>query len=115
MNNTQHTQGPWFTSEPKVSEIADGQTYFSIGSRNPERRGIVYVMPGFFYPHSVQTPEEMAANAKLIAAAPEMLEALIEAVSTIKHLRDNEKEYISVASVNMSLSEIEKAINKATK
>lgn len=79
-----HTTGEWYASEAKISKVANGQTYFSIGSKNPKRRGDTYVMPGFYYPHSAQTPEEMKANAKLIAAAPELLEMLEEAQTCIE-------------------------------
>jgi hypothetical protein len=76
--NTQNkfTPGPWYVQGPKISEVAAGQTYYAIVSRNPETRNGTYVVPGFYYPHSVQTEEESAANAQLIAAAPVMIEAL---------------------------------------
>jgi hypothetical protein len=76
--NTQNkfTPGPWYAQGPKISEVAAGQTYYAIVSRNPETRNGTYVAPGFYYPHSAQTDEEAAANAQLIASAPRLLEAL---------------------------------------
>lgn len=108
-NDMTHTKGSWFASEPKISEVADGQTYFSIQSKNPERRGETYVMPGFYYPHSVQTTEEMKANAKLIAAAPDLLDALIALINA-KDSNGN----IHLSGNGKIIQEIELAIRKAT-
>lgn len=70
-----HTPGPWFIQGPKIQKDLS-QTYWSITSSKAERVGNTYKMPGFFYPHSAQSVEEQESNAKLIAAAPELLEVL---------------------------------------
>lgn len=63
---------------------------------------------------STEELKEAHANAKLIAAAPKLLDACREAESTIDYLMNNPKKYISQASCKMSLSKIIKAIKKAT-
>jgi hypothetical protein len=95
-----HTPGPWICKEQGDADefvllTNDSHWIFSF-----RQNGKIWT-------------EEQMANIKLITASPEMLEALVEAVSTIKHLRDNDKEFVSTASVNMSLSKIERAIKKA--
>lgn len=54
---------------------------------------------------------ESVANTKLIAAAPDMLEALYEAESTIETLMREHND--NSASFLMSLDQIKKAIKKA--
>lgn len=75
--NEQFTKGPWEVQGPKVQKDFGGQTYFSIGSHSGKITKDTYECPGFFYPHSVQSPETMQANANLIGAAPEMYDALM--------------------------------------
>lgn len=75
--------GSWSAQGPKISDVADGQTYFSFLSNNPERRGDTYMCAGFFYPHSVQTPEEMQAHADLFAASKDLYYALNELYAAI--------------------------------
>ena len=58
-----------------------------------------------------QSHNEMLANAKLIAAAPELLEALREAQIQIEYLHDKFKE---TGSGNGVLFNINQAIQKAT-
>lgn len=58
-----HTPGPWFTSQPHgtiyIEARLQGSTLQEIASCGP-----------------TETPEQREANARLIAAAPELLEAL---------------------------------------
>ena len=78
---TKHTPGKWYASYIKISQVANRQHYFSIMTSLPANNNKEYVMPGFYYPHSKQSIEEMEANAKLIAAAPELLAHLMNAPS----------------------------------
>lgn len=65
MNNTKHTPGPWIIE--RLNSINENSLYITNGKG---RRGeIAWVEPVLF-------PKQMIFNAKLIAAAPEMLEAL---------------------------------------
>ena len=58
-----HTKGPWAVS---YSSSHSSHQTFDVDMRNPKH-------------------EEKEANAKLIAAAPELLEALIEAKNELMH------------------------------
>lgn len=69
MHNLKITKGKWYANGPKISEVAAGQTYFSIQSKEPFVRNKTYVIPGFYYPHSALSAEEMQAHADLIAEA----------------------------------------------
>lgn len=87
MTKIKHIPGPYYLDGPKQSDVANGQVYYTIATKHSQQRRLsnertTYVMPGFFYPHSVQTSEEMQATAEVLAAAPEMAEALIEILKT---------------------------------
>lgn len=83
-NKEQFVPGEWYASWPKQNEDFGGQTYFSIQTKTPITRDSTYLMPGFYYPHSVQTIEEMKANARLIASAPSLYSALKDLVNDYK-------------------------------
>ena len=93
-----HTQGPWKVEPRSIT----GNQFTMIAD------------------HEIISPETTKANAKLIAAAPEMFEALKTAKEYIKRLEDKliEKEY-SPANVSQNrfnygpLDQIECAIAKA--
>jgi hypothetical protein len=76
MSEIKHTPGPWVFDEDECSAIPALHLYCA-DSKNPF--------------HGSRSEEELKANARLIAAAPELLEALKEAIETIKFLstRDN--------------------------
>jgi len=76
----QFTPGEWEIQGPKIQELSK-QIYFSIITKQPETKDGSYVMPGFYYPHSIQTPEEMEANSRLIASAPNMYNYIKELVT----------------------------------
>lgn len=104
------TKGNWETSQQKKNEQYGDQTYFSITTDNMERVGNTYKAVGFYYPHSVQSFEEMIANANLLAAAPELLEALKEVVYQVGvTIPVHEKPFL-----NKAIDQAFKAINKAT-
>jgi hypothetical protein len=78
MSEIKHTPGPWavspvFISQPAEPALHFGEYQIELSLMNPEpaRRGI-----------NLTLPREIAeANARLIAAAPELLEALEHMVS----------------------------------
>jgi len=69
----QHTQGPW-----EYGEDCDNEWYFAAAS-NPN------VQLGWVCPNEESTQE---ANARLIAAAPELLEALKDLEAGYERLKD---------------------------
>lgn len=101
--NAKHTPGKWNTSK-LVNDIG----IYADGSN----RDLALV-----YKYSRSIPEEEAqANANLMAAAPELLEALQKAKEVIERMSD---EFREVAGRHASYSNgeakiIEAAINKAT-
>lgn len=114
-----HTPGPW-----KI-EIIDGHAgnivYCRITSPNYEHPGgMAYASIPFKGKtkkqkelaglYSRQGEELCLANAKLIAAAPELLEACKEAISTIEMLMGDKLN----PSASMSLASLLKAIKSAT-
>lgn len=58
-----HTPGPWFTSRPH------GTIYIEARLRGSTLQEVAAVGP-------TEAPEQQEANARLVAAAPELLEAL---------------------------------------
>lgn len=109
---TNHTPGPWLiagttiyaltqytgNSDTMRTHLADGINRFSarVSSDNPERDGGA-------------PPEEIQANARLIAAAPELLEALRLAEDLLSSYLPSHKP----ASL-LNLNVIRAAIAKAT-
>ena len=76
---TQHTKGPWRRSGRFVYALGTGGT--NIFSTNVQGGGST---------SDAATPEEMEANARLIAAAPEMIKALHDALHALEaHLDSN--------------------------
>lgn len=108
MNDTKHTPGPWEIQGPKIQEDFGDQTYWAISTSKPEIKSGTYKMPGFYYPHSVQTTEESEANAKLISAAPELLENLTRIIDRIE-------ENGMQANFPSAYERAQAAIKKATK
>lgn len=73
---TQHTPGPWyvFHSAHRGRFDDDGPGAFSIGDA-PTARSANILCSRYEWP---ERAEEMKANARLMAAGPDLLEALIE-------------------------------------
>lgn len=91
--NTKHTPGKWTTINLYIwTEAGDSLIACVAGPRDED-------------------PESLA-NAKLIAAAPELLEALQVAQATIERL--HQKHSNRCACINGTLDVIKKAITKAT-
>jgi hypothetical protein len=98
-----YTKGEWATSPLDNTKVwacdSDGRKVCVAWSTNEAQNNR-------FYPNKTQ--EEMESNAKLIAAAPDLLEALMFAKSVIK------KNGIFDVSDRMAFEKALKAIKKAT-
>ena len=92
-----HTKGEWFAKEGQIYPVETGKTLALI-------------------PYFDEDDKEQEANARLIAAAPDMLEALQKAVEVIERMSD---EFSAIAERHASYTVgegriIEGAIRKAT-
>ena len=99
MNNTLHTPAPW-----KIEAFDGPQEYASIEAGN-EIMELVRICDIPSWPCAV---EEMKANAHLISAAPDLLEALEAAVARVK-IANEEGNPILSAWLPDALSAISKA------
>jgi hypothetical protein len=88
MSNTQHTPGPWF-------QWSDNNGRLQVGSSTNYTVAQMMITP----------LHGQLANARLIAAAPDLLEACIKTVEQNKHLADGD---------NCTLIYLVRAIAKAT-
>ncbi len=105
MENTKHTPGPWRANKATAGYVAvyhdNGKIVAALGSCDgPEDRPLL---------SSFTNPERTIANARLIAAAPDGLEANMAAWETRKR-NDDGTWTISDRAMRM----IDKAILKAT-
>lgn len=88
----------------KINENFGDQQYFPISVKG------THDFVGFFYPTTHCTEEQAEANAKLIAAAPELLEALVR----IKALYMNYQIGEYLEPYKNAWQEVDSAIKKAT-
>jgi hypothetical protein len=102
---TQHTLGPW-----ESVWDADGD-HVIFASRLTRRNGIVAVTAG--------TPdlprEEDAANAQLIAASPDLLAALEQAIPFLKRFAEHCEEQFGIVALDLGgkIVNAEAAVSKA--
>lgn len=96
-----HTPGPWVAHKYKKQDV-NGLGYIVLQDKQHNSANISTVIPMIG-----MEEREVEANAKLIAAAPELLNALIDAFEFIKNVDDWRG-----ADPNMQL--FENAIKKAT-
>mgnify|MGYP007001753327 FL=1 len=85
MNNTTHTPGPWYPHYAKADHCLSS----SVWGQEPGNQ--VAVIGG-------KSLEAMNANARLIAAAPAMYEALVETMKVLRSLRDNKEEWYTLVT-----------------
>ena len=95
-NKTQHTPGPWRMGKRAYDRAIYGQQGAEVAS-----------MLDLFH-----TPAESLANARLIAAAPDLLAAL-RAVMACPDLSRNDWDHDTMAVLRQSLAAIAKAEGRA--
>jgi hypothetical protein len=102
---TKHTKGEWLIEidHPESEPTAENKCHM-IEIRTKTFEWICSVMP-----YGKKSKEETEANAKLIAAAPDLLEALIEALPAVEELNGEFQE-----GWEDTINKIKKAIKKAT-
>lgn len=98
MNDSKHTPGPW-----RISRTSGMEIFINHGHDQPNR------VAGYFAEvrRFTSDNEQVEANARLIAAAPDLLYLLKEARSTLEMWKD-------VAPAVSLCADIDKAIAKAT-
>ena len=113
MSNTKHTPGPWFvtegptyahTSRLKVESAPDAERQFGMVIME---RSVQAGLPG-------AVDRECMANARLIAAAPELLAALKKAEHIIQKLAGWSGNDLSELDSEFGYHAIPEAIRKAT-
>jgi hypothetical protein len=112
---TKHTPGPWKT-EPNHDNIIEQNKEGRTNIRSANDWNIARVWEGST--DSEFTQEQSYANARLIASAPTMLNALIEAEKLINSIRQYMPKSIQNADrfnfENINANVIKAAIQKAT-
>lgn len=102
MKNTKHTQGEWEITYGVTQKDENGNLYNTIFGERSHTEMVCKVIG--------KTREQVDSNAKLIAAAPELLEALLEIC--YKDLYGNYR--IGYNSGSIVSDKISNAIKKAT-
>jgi hypothetical protein len=114
-NQSQHTPGPWALTEPRMG--AFNEALMSVVT--PGKRYVADIQPTAPQSHragnnrivrrKVFGPEDMA-NARLIAAAPELLEALVEILGPLNVCSDNPNvRHDASLPIDMTMGELRKA------
>jgi hypothetical protein len=119
---TQHTPGPWKSSDRwgnfgdhdrHEADAPVGQTSrFSYSVADPDN----FIVAHCTNPLVTMSSERSEANARLIAAAPELLAACLELVEHIETLPDDTEKcrILRLALNNRAGEKVREAINKAT-
>ena len=115
---TQHTPGPWTVvrKDPEVAVYGAKTTFrivapdgFKVGAATRKER----LANGFI--HEVRTLEQAEANARLIAAAPELLQAVRNALADLEGIMPQvEPDGERKGSGWQTIEELKAAIKRAT-
>lgn len=76
-----HTPGPWISGRPDMATVIEGRYGKYIYAAGPDGRADRYIAATGF---DLEDWEEIMANARLIAAAPELLDALTFMIDTFE-------------------------------
>jgi hypothetical protein len=94
MNNAKHTPAPWFLDDSNPRLI---RFYYPLKLRPPaDNKGTLAEVWG--------SPEEVVANGRLMAAAPDLLEACMEVVASFDRI-----EFLNRANIDKCRDAIRKA------
>lgn len=102
MNEVKHTPGPFFTTCPH-----GGTIYVEARLRGSTIQEVAAIGP-------TETPEQQQANAKLFAAAPDLLAAAMKVLSGLNARIDAAVENRTATPVFDGIADMHDAINKAT-
>ncbi len=102
---SKHTPGPWEATQTRENNLFEFTIYKMVGDFPGQLAAIEFI-----------SSEEAKANARLIAAAPELLESLVEAESCIDEvLRSEKRNHGSNCASDLELkSQLSAVIAKAT-
>lgn len=106
MQTTKHTPGPWLLTAGRMLETSSGRFYLSYHTEQRTGRA------------EFQNFTELDANARLIAVAPEMLEALQQAAKLIETARPRFPKSVKHPDrfqLESACAAINNALHKATK
>jgi len=77
---TKHTPGPWIVEE---CHNIDGSKFLTINGQGPHGAWLADIQGGLINGHPADVTEKHLANACLIAAAPDLLEALHQCLTLV--------------------------------
>jgi hypothetical protein len=102
-----HTKGPWVKEKVEIGyQVEDGVNEFYKIKQNGTTIAHVY--------HNFKEWEDYEKDAQLIAAAPDLLWALMEVVGEWDHRHRDENHQIGITPEPFGISEARRIIRKAT-
>lgn len=106
-----HTPGPWYVVNESIYRRPKEEIYEFSGKGTAGDKPIAFIMKGW-----QENGFPVEANAKLIAAAPEMLKALQSSLSDLRSAKavmtENSPEIAK--EIQYTIEKVESAIKKAT-
>jgi hypothetical protein len=115
---TEHTPSPWNVEE---CHNIDGSKFLTINGQGPHGAWLADIQAGLINGHPADVTEKHLANARLMAAAPELLEALRNLLATAEFVdagnkRDGAERYGFAKSLfEQSRAAIAKATTEPSK
>jgi len=113
-----HTKGPWTIDNGPKSLDADHRLFeiHSLTGGKTNDGNVIAIVVGDIFDHTVPLKNQAEANARLIAAAPDLLEACKKAYNTLSEARDlaTDDENFDPTDIDDTLNKIHAACSKAT-